>query len=193
MTLQARQDGLLVQEVGDELVIYDQKRDIIQALNPTTALVWRHCDGQTSITEMAALLAQELGLPRDEDLVWLTLEQLEKARLLRESLSHTTDAGKVSRREVVRNLGLVGGLALLLPVISSITAPTPAMAQSPDGGAPPDGGSVDAPLDEESISPPSDHDTIGADPVSPEERARRRCHQRCQERYSPSSREWANP
>jgi hypothetical protein len=137
MTYQRREDGLLVQEVGDELVVYDQGRDRIHALNPTTARVWRHCDGQTSITEMAILLANELSLTADEDLVWLTLDQLDKAHLLQEPLGKAIDAGKVSRREVIRKLALGGSLALLMPVIDSITAPTPAMAESPPNGTDP--------------------------------------------------------
>jgi hypothetical protein len=131
MTPHARQDKLLVQEVGDELVIYDRERDCIHSLNPATALVWRHCNGQTSIPELAVLLAEERGLPADEDVVWLALEQLQKVHLLRDGLPRTGEGIQASRREALRKLGVVGGL-LLLPSISSIVAPTPAMAQYPD-------------------------------------------------------------
>lgn len=133
MTYQKRQEGLLVHDVGDEVLVYDQERDRIHSLNQTTKVIWRQCDGQTSITDMAALLAQELGLPTDEDLVRLALEQLRRAHLLQEP--RFENAVRVSRREVLQKLGHVGGLALLLPLISSITAPTPAMAAiSPNGG-----------------------------------------------------------
>ncbi len=59
MQPQARQDKLLVQEVGDELVVYDQKRHVAHSLNRTAALVWQNCDGQRTVADLAALL----GLP----------------------------------------------------------------------------------------------------------------------------------
>jgi hypothetical protein len=68
-------------------------------------------------------------LPADEDVVWLALEQLQKVHLLREPLPCTGEGMQASRREALRELGLVGSSALLLTGISSIVAPTPAIAQ----------------------------------------------------------------
>jgi hypothetical protein len=134
MTPQAREDGLLVQEVGDEIVVYDRKQDRIHALNLSAALIWRHCDGQTSITEMATLLGQKLGLPADQDLVWLALVQLRKAHLLQEALPQMIEERvKLSRREMIRRLELAGVLSLLLPGVTSILTPLPAMAQGYGG------------------------------------------------------------
>lgn len=128
MTPEARHDDLLVQAVGDELVVYDQKRHRVHRLNRTAALVWRHCDGRTGAADMAALLQKECGLPADEEVVGLALARLAKARLLREERPEAI--APVTRRQVVRKLSLVGALVLLLPAVTSITAPTPAMAQS---------------------------------------------------------------
>jgi hypothetical protein len=125
----ARRDNLLIQEVGGELVIYDRKEHHIHSLNPTTAMVWRHCDGRTSVTEMAGLLARETGLSADENLVWLALKQLHEADLLSDPVPDT-DWAMMSRREVVRGLERIGAISLLLPTIASTTAPTMAMAQS---------------------------------------------------------------
>jgi hypothetical protein len=172
MSPQARQDGLLVQEVGGELVIYDQQRNHIHSLNPTTALVWRHCDGQTSISRIAALLAEERGLAADEDLVWLALEQLQAARLLQEPLPQIGAAARVSRREMIARLKSIGALSFILPVITSITAPSPAMAQYPD--VPGCGG--DCELDSDCTSTPgsgatcvceSGHCTVAGGPPMP--------------------------
>jgi len=133
MSPKARQDGLLIQSLGKELVVYDQERHRIHSLNPATAFIWRQCDGRTAADDMSALLAAELDLPADEDVVQLALEQLRKAHLLRESVPRGGDRGKVSRRDVLRKLGHLGGVALLLPAISSTTAPTSAIAaQYPD-------------------------------------------------------------
>jgi Coenzyme PQQ synthesis protein D (PqqD) len=134
MTPKAREDGLLVQEVGDEVVIYDQERQVIHSLNATAALVWRHCNGQTSISDIAALLYRETQLPANGELVWLALARLGEARLLREQVTRPTDAVTLTRRQLIRKLGLTGRLVLLLPIVASITAPTPAMALTLDNG-----------------------------------------------------------
>jgi hypothetical protein len=130
MGFPTRRDRLLIQEVGDELVVYDEQRHQAHSLNRTAALVWRHCDGHSSITELAALLESELGIQADEGLVWLALNRLEKAHLLREPLTRPRIGAGISRRQVVRKLGLVGTLTFLVPVVTTLIAPTPAMAQS---------------------------------------------------------------
>ncbi|MBV9851282.1 MAG: PqqD family protein [Armatimonadetes bacterium] len=127
MTPEARQDQLLVQKVGDELVVYDQQHHRVHRLNKTAALVWRHCDGRTGVAELAALLQSESGLPADEEVVRLALARLAKTRLLRDECP---EAKSITRRQVIRRLGLAGAMTLLLPVVTSIIAPTPAMAGS---------------------------------------------------------------
>ncbi|WHZ25522.1 MAG: hypothetical protein OJF51_000317 [Nitrospira sp.] len=137
MLPQAREEHLLVENLGDEVLVYDEDRNSAHRLNRTAALVWRQCDGQHTITELAALLHAELSIPADEELVLLTLDRLEKAHLLRQPFQRPATVPNVSRREVIRRLGLSGALILLLPIIDTITAPTPAMAQSrPDAGPP---------------------------------------------------------
>ena len=132
MMPQARQTKLIVQEVGDELVVYDQERHRAHRLNRAAAMVWHHCDGRTSVPDLSARLEGELRLTDNDDteaVLWLALGQLEKARLLEAPLEGVTDEARRSRREVVQRLGLVAGLTLLLPTVASIVAPTPAMAQ----------------------------------------------------------------
>jgi len=126
MMPRAREDGLVVQELPDEILVYDLSRHRAYCLNRTAAMVWRHCDGQTTIAEMAALLENELKIPADEKIVWMALDRLERAHLLKERVGLPEEAARCSRREVLRTLGLVGGLALLLPVVSSIITPTAA-------------------------------------------------------------------
>lgn len=126
----ARKDNLLVQGVGDDLVIYDQCRHQAHSLNRTAALVWKACDGKKTVAEIATLLAQELNAPHSEELTWNTLAQLEKACLLREAAASPASPGDVSRRQAIHSLGLKGAAALLPPVVTSLVAPTPAMASS---------------------------------------------------------------
>ena len=47
-------------------------------------MVWKHCDGSTTIAEMAQLLEDELKTPVTDEVVWLALERLRKSHLLRE-------------------------------------------------------------------------------------------------------------
>jgi hypothetical protein len=124
----ARQEGLLQEAVLDGLVLYDTERHRAYTLNQTAALVWQHCDGKTSISDMTALL-QRHEMPSDEEVVWLALDRLGKAHLL-EKWQRRSET-PVSRRAVMKKLGMAGGLIALLPVVESIIAPTPAQAQSP--------------------------------------------------------------
>src|SRR6476660_9357150 len=122
---QVRVAGLLSRELpGGELMVYDQERHQAHTLNRSAALVWRHCDGQTSVAALAARLEQELGLPADEALVELALNQLQKAHLLHGLLGRP--ATGLSRRAAIRKLGLAGGLtAALVPLVASIASPSP--------------------------------------------------------------------
>lgn len=130
MMPKARQEGLLVQEVGDELAVYDQERHRAHRLNHSAAVVWRHCDGQRSVDDLTAVLQKEMNPVADHELVLLALDQLNNAHLLETPLARSTEETRLSRRAIVRKVGLVGVLSLLLPVITTIAVPTPAQAQS---------------------------------------------------------------
>jgi len=130
----ARKEKLLCREVPDGLMVYDLDRREAHSLNQAAALVWRRCDGKTSVPEIAEQLHTELNLPQDEELVWLALGRLDRAQLLDGPLTES-DPVRTSRRAVIRKLGLAGGLAALLPLVDSLTAP-PAMAADSAGGGP---------------------------------------------------------
>src|SRR5262249_23076057 len=102
MRPQARHDKLLVRQVGDELVVYDMKRHQAHRLNRTAALVWRHCDGRTTVPEIARMLQQHLKHSVDENLVWSSLFRLERARLLREYITGPQEVVGLSRRQALR-------------------------------------------------------------------------------------------
>src|SRR4051794_34778602 len=95
---QARQTGLLIHQLGDEVVVYDEEQHRIHALNPTAALVWNHCDGKTSVSDITAQIAQKSNTPGDEYPVWLALAQLQRAGLLLDVLPRTVKKMKYSRR-----------------------------------------------------------------------------------------------
>jgi len=122
----ARKEHLLIQEVGNELVIYDQERHHAHRLNPTAALVWRHCDGQRTVADLAQLLDADTQAEKGEAAVWAALDSLEQVHLMEEA----TESAKLTRRQMMRKMSMAGGLVAALPLVTSIAAPTPAMAAS---------------------------------------------------------------
>lgn len=117
----ARQSALVVQELAEDLLVYDQDRFKAHCLNRTAALVWKHCDGQKTTKEIALALEKEVGSPVAEEVVWLALGQLGKSRLLAEQVILPEGQAGISRREVIRRVGIAAALAL--PVVTSIVAP----------------------------------------------------------------------
>lgn len=122
-TALARQEELVVQEMPDEVLIYDLKRHKAHCLNKTAAFVWNHCDGQTSVTQMAGLLEKEAGAPVDEELVWYALGKLSDADLLVSKVAIPVNDG-MSRRRMLSRVGA----AIILPTVVSLIAPTAVQA-----------------------------------------------------------------
>lgn len=114
MRPKARREQLLVQAVGADLVIYDQASNHAHCLNQTAAQVWERCDGETSPEAIGAAIGV------NTDAVHLALERLAGANLL--------ESAGGSRGKAV--LALAVGAGVLLPVVESILAPTPAAAGS---------------------------------------------------------------
>ena len=80
-----KRDQLVVEELGTELMIYDQKRNQAFCLNQKAAFVWQHCDGKTTVAEIAAKLALALDEPADEKIVQFALQSLSQDGLLEPS------------------------------------------------------------------------------------------------------------
>ena len=125
----ARQESLVIKTLQDEVLVYDLSADKAHCLNRTAAFVWNNCDGRKTVSEIARLLREELQTPVDENVVWLALDQLEKFKLLQEHAAKPANVNGMSRRQMVRSLGLAAAVAL--PLITSIVAPTPVQAASP--------------------------------------------------------------
>jgi hypothetical protein len=123
---QARDDGLIVQELAEELLIYDLHRHRAHSLNRVAAWAWRHSDGRTTVSQMAALLRQELAAPVDEAAIQIALQRLGRVHLLRERFPAPPSTDRTSRRALIRSLAMAGGLA----TITSIVAPEASAAGS---------------------------------------------------------------
>jgi hypothetical protein len=124
----AREEGLVTQEMDAGTVVYDLRSHMAHSLNGIASRVWRLCDGQTAPGRIAERLTVELDTNVDEQVVALALDQLNKANLLREKLPSGPLSPSLSRRALARRLGLIGSLSLLVPVVTSMIAPTPAQA-----------------------------------------------------------------
>jgi hypothetical protein len=121
-----RSTKVYAETLEQELCLYDWERQRLHALNPTAALIWQQCDGQTSPAEMAARLETELSTPHADKLVWLSLDRLAKAHLLETPAAPTPDR-RYTRRDMLK---LAGMSLAILPVITSLVLPDPAAAQS---------------------------------------------------------------
>jgi hypothetical protein len=120
----ARKDGLVIKELPGETLVYDLERDEAHCLNQTAALVWKGCDGKTTVARMAGLLQDQLDTSVNADVVWLAIKQLQRFHLV-ENERETVATPSVSRRNLVLKYAPA---ALVLPVIMSISAPAAAQA-----------------------------------------------------------------
>lgn len=120
----ARKQGLVVQEMPEEVLIYDLDTNKAHCLNNTAAFVWKSCDGNNSISDIAKMFETEVGKNVPEDLIWLALEQLNDKNLLHGE-SAVLSKGN-TRREVIKKIGLTSMIAL--PIVASLAAPTSVMA-----------------------------------------------------------------
>ena len=116
-----RHEGLIVQELSDEVLIYDLDRDKAHCLNPTAAFVWKRCDGRTTMTSLQAAFKEKFGVANDS-MIWLALDQLEEFDLLQERVRRPAGLNRISRRTVMRSMGVAAIVAV--PLITSIVVPT---------------------------------------------------------------------
>ncbi len=114
-----RISNLSTEAVGDGLAVLagDQK----YVLNATSALVFQHCDGQTSPEQLAKILRQKfsLGQAEAEQLTRLALEELETANLLQPAAIHPAT---FSRRQALTTFATLGLSLALLPLVERVAS-----------------------------------------------------------------------
>ena len=124
----ARKDELVIQELAEEVLVYDLRVNKALCLNQTSALIWQNCDGEKNISEIVGDVEKQLGYVLGEEVVWFALSQLEKENLLANDERLPDRFDGLSRRDVIKKIGLTSMVAL--PVISSMIAPMAVHAQS---------------------------------------------------------------
>ena len=66
----ARQNGLVVQEMPDEVLVYDLDTNKAHCLNQSAAFVWKSCDGSNSVGDIVRQFESTGGGKVTEDFVW---------------------------------------------------------------------------------------------------------------------------
>jgi hypothetical protein len=87
---------------GDGLHVFDQQQGY--ALNTTSALVWQHCDGQTTPEQLIELLRQNFNVSRAqaEKMTLLALDELGKPNLLEAEVARPRPlSSELTRRQML--------------------------------------------------------------------------------------------
>ncbi len=124
----ARKNDLVIQETNTEVLVYDLTTNKAACLNETASFIWQSCDGSNSIADIAAALGRRTNNKANDDLVWLAIDELSRNNLLEEELTSNHVFEGMSRREVIKKVGL--GTMIALPLVATLIAPTAIHAQS---------------------------------------------------------------
>ncbi len=116
----ARTDGLLVEHIEGETVVYDVERKAAHALSPLASAVFAEADGRRTLAELAELASERAGRPVTEEQAWDALVELEESALLE------APTGGFSRRTLVRR----GAVVAAIPLVTSVAMPSLALAAS---------------------------------------------------------------
>ena len=119
----ARTRELVVQNLPDEVLVYDLESNKAHCLNKPASFIWSACDGKNSVADIALLASSEFGSGVSEDYVGFALDQLGENSLLEEN---NYIIPTEQRREWIKRVGMASVVAL--PVIASLVAPQSALA-----------------------------------------------------------------
>ncbi len=106
------------------MLVYDLDRHTAHCLNGAAVKVWAYADGSRTTEAIAHQIAADQGTEPDEALVWRALEELDKAALLDTPLNAVPT--ELSRRHLFTKLGW----AAAIPLVLTVSVPTPAFAQT---------------------------------------------------------------
>ena len=120
----ARHKELVIQEMPDEVLVYDMNTNKAHCLNPSAAFIWRACNGDNSIGDIVSQFESNGKGKVTEDFVWLAIDQLQENGLLENSIAPRFEGQ--SRRQVIKKIGLAS--MVTVPLIASLVAPQNALA-----------------------------------------------------------------
>ena len=64
-----RKQGLIVQDIGRETLLYSAEGKVIHVLNPTAKLVWELCDGTHTIEDMEREIRMNFSTSKEHNVV----------------------------------------------------------------------------------------------------------------------------
>ena len=114
-----KKNGLVVQDLGDEVIVYDPVSHRAHALNRAAALVFERLDGKHTIEAIARHVGRAFEKSPQKALVTAAINELAASGLLE------TPLDALPRRVMLR--GLAAGLT---PLVISVSVPAAAAAQS---------------------------------------------------------------
>lgn len=117
---EVRREELTIREVGQELVVYDARHRCAHRLNKAAAPILQASDGTRTVDELALLVSDDLGVKEKTELVWVTLQDLSRADLLRAAIAPPRNLDR-TRRNLLQKAAV---MSLTLPVVESIAAPS---------------------------------------------------------------------
>ena len=116
--LPVRREDLIVQKLGEEIIVYDRATHRAHSLNRSASLVFEQLDGKHDAAGIAKQLGQSLGRTSQAEIVATALNELAEANLLQPGAA-------LPRRSLLRGLAVA-----LIPVVATIAVPTAAAAAS---------------------------------------------------------------
>jgi len=123
---------------SDRLDLFDHQQQQAYALNSTSALIWQHCDGQTTPEQLTELLRQNLNVSCAEadQLTWLALDELGKANLLEAEVTRPYPlSSQLTRRQMLTTVATAGVALAVVPMVALVTtqARAEALPATPNG------------------------------------------------------------
>ncbi len=100
MLPRARKKNLLIESVGNELLIYDCLKNEGISLNQTSALIWSKCDGLKSPWQIQKELCSVLNMVITEEMIWLAFSQFRDKGLLIDELDNEGAANDDLTKEI---------------------------------------------------------------------------------------------
>lgn len=125
----ARKHQIITEQLAGECVVYDAQSKKAYNLNSTVTWIWQHCNGATSVEEMASRFQQDFACDDSLGLVLSGVHQLKAADLLVSSSVEDSSEMPLGERKMSRRSVVAAGSALA-PVIASILVPTAQAAKS---------------------------------------------------------------
>lgn len=128
----ARTESLLCKDLASgEIVVFDKLRNSAHCLNPAAAAIWRACDGNRTVPELASVVAATTGTTVNEPVVRASLGELRSLHLLSELTVDIAPVEDFTRRQAMVRAGAAAAkAAVLVPLIATVLAPKSSAAAS---------------------------------------------------------------